>query len=75
MPTEAIGIGHRFVGEASKTIDEFCEAERISRAKYFKLRKDGRGPAELRLDSVVRITPQAHAAWRRKFTARAIRKA
>lgn len=56
------------VGEPSKTIDEFCEHERISRAKYYELRKIGKGPAELRIKGVIRITPQAHARWRRKYT-------
>jgi hypothetical protein len=56
------------VGEASKTIDEFCEHEKISRAKYYQLRKIGKGPVELRVGGVIRITPQAHAKWRRKYT-------
>jgi hypothetical protein len=56
------------VGEASKTINEFCAHERISRAQYYALKKVGKAPAELRIDGVIRITPQAHARWRRKHT-------
>jgi hypothetical protein len=56
------------VGEPSKTITEFCRHEKISRSKYYGLRKAGKGPAELRVDGVVRITPEAHVAWRRENT-------
>jgi hypothetical protein len=68
MPRPAV-VGHApLVGEPSKTIDEFCAHERISRAKYYELKKIGKAPAELRIDGVIRITPKAHAAWRRKNT-------
>jgi hypothetical protein len=56
------------VGEPSKTINEFCAHERISRAQYYALRKLGKAPVELRIEGVIRITPQAHARWRRKYT-------
>ena len=52
-------------GAHSKTINEFCAAERMSRPFYFKLRRLGKGPRELREGRFVRITPEAHAAWRR----------
>jgi hypothetical protein len=68
MPRPEVTGRAPLVGEPSKTIDEFCEHERISRAKYYELRKDGKAPAELRIDGVIRITPKAHAAWRRKHT-------
>ena len=57
-----------FVGEPSKTIREFCEHERLSKSKYYDLRKRGLGPAEIRVGSVIRITPQAHVAWRERHT-------
>jgi len=57
-----------FVGEASKTIAEFCRHERMSRSKYYGLRKAGKAPAEMRVDRIIRITPEAHAAWRRQNT-------
>jgi hypothetical protein len=56
----------QLVGEPSKTIDEFCRHERISRSKYYELRKLNKAPTELRVEGLIRITPQAHAAWRRK---------
>ena len=50
---------------ASLTIDGFCDAEHITRPVYYDLRRDGRGPDEMRLGpQVVRITPEAHARWR-----------
>jgi hypothetical protein len=53
---------------ASSTIAEFCAAEKISRAKYYELKKKGLGPAETRIDGIIRITPESHARWRRKHT-------
>ena len=50
----------------SSSIDEFCASEGISRGQYYKLRKEGRGPREMRLaGQLVRITPEAKAEWRR----------
>ena len=34
--------------ERSKTINDFCAAEQMSRPFYFKLRRSGKGPRELR---------------------------
>jgi hypothetical protein len=57
--------------EPSKTIVEFCESERISRSKYYGMKKTGNAPDETRVDGVIRITPESHARWRRRHTARA----
>jgi len=62
--------GRALLGEPSKTIQQFCTHEQISRSQYYKLKKTGKAPAEMRVDGVVRITPEAHAAWRRKHTVR-----
>jgi hypothetical protein len=53
----------------SLTIPEFCEQERISDSTFYKLRRAGFGPAELRLPGteVVRITPAAIAEWRERM--------
>lgn len=56
------------VPEASLTIKEFCHLERISRPTYYKLQRQGRGPAEMRFGTAVRISPEARAEW---HTARA----
>jgi hypothetical protein len=46
------------------TIDEFCKRHKISTAFYFKLRKQGLGPREIRLGSRVVISHEAGRAWR-----------
>jgi hypothetical protein len=58
-PTHAFSIG------------EFCDAHRISRAQYYKLKARGLAPAETRVLDKVIITSESAAAWRRKHTARA----
>ncbi|MBN8964592.1 MAG: hypothetical protein J0H89_04255 [Rhizobiales bacterium] len=47
------------------TIREFCLLEGISAPSYFKLRKSGNGPRELRLpgSAIVRITAKARHEW------------
>ena len=56
------------ISEPSKTILEFCQAERISRSKYYKLKETGNAPDETRVDGIIRITPESHNKWRRKHT-------
>jgi len=50
----------------SQTISEFCRSEKISRAKYFQLRREGKGPKEMRDLKWVRISPEAKLEWRRE---------
>jgi hypothetical protein len=47
------------------SIPAFCRRRRIGISTYYKMRKDGHGPRELRIpgSSIVRITPQAEADW------------
>ena len=73
MPSRPEITGRRVfaTSEPSKTIVEFCEAERISRSKYYKLKETGNAPDETRVDGIIRITPESHAKWRRRHTARA----
>lgn len=47
------------------TIRGFCAAHGISLPSYFKLRKLGLGPTEMRLGDSVRISVEAAAEWRR----------
>jgi hypothetical protein len=51
--------------DASKTINQFCAAEQMSRPHYFNMRRRGLGPREIRDGRFIRITPEAHAEWRR----------
>jgi hypothetical protein len=49
------------------TIASFCARIKISRTTYYKLRKAGRGPREMRANDVVRISPQARQDWMREL--------
>jgi hypothetical protein len=49
--------------DSSKTISQFCLCHQIGRTTYFKLRKDGLGPGELRCGRLVRITAAAEREW------------
>jgi formiminotetrahydrofolate cyclodeaminase len=53
----------------SKTIAEFCAAENISKSVYYDLRRRNLGPEESRIvgTTIVRITNEAHAAWRERM--------
>jgi hypothetical protein len=48
------------------TIPSFCESNAISESFYFKLRREGRGPREMKIDRITRISPEAEADWRRE---------
>ena len=50
----------------SYTIDQFCAAEGFTPTTYFKLRKLGLGPKEMRIASLVRITHRARIDWHRE---------
>jgi predicted DNA-binding transcriptional regulator AlpA len=47
------------------SIREFCEAHSISQALFFKLKRQGGGPRELKLGSRTLITFESAAEWRR----------
>jgi hypothetical protein len=57
------------IGRCAFSVDEFCEAHRISRAHYYNLRKLGLGPDEARAGDRVIITVEAAAHWRKQRTA------
>jgi hypothetical protein len=48
---------------------EFCQLERMSRSTYFKIKKAGFGPAEIKFPQLtfVRITPAARRAWHQQM--------
>ena len=51
------------------TILEFCAAHRISRGRYFELKRRGKAPIELDLgDGKKVITKESAEAWRRQRT-------
>jgi hypothetical protein len=46
-------------------IEEWCEKRRISRAFYYVMRREGKGPRELRNGRKVTITHEADMEWQR----------
>lgn len=50
-------------GVPSSTIAQFCIRHHIGRTTYFKMRKAGCSPKELRMGRVVRITAEAEREW------------
>jgi predicted DNA-binding transcriptional regulator AlpA len=51
------------ISPAAKTIRQFCVSQQIGLTSYYKLRKQGLTPKELRLGRVVRITAEAEREW------------
>jgi hypothetical protein len=57
--------------EPSMTINEFCSSQRISRAFFYVMRKEGWGPRLMHVGGTVRISPEARRDWRREREAAA----
>jgi hypothetical protein len=53
--------------DPSLSIQQFCDAEGLSRGLYYKLKEDGKAPRELRVAGIIRITHEARIAWRKKM--------
>ena len=53
------------------TIDTFCERHGLSHSFYYKLKAQGLGPREIKLNSKVLISREAAADWRREREAEA----
>jgi hypothetical protein len=47
------------------TIEEFCRSHGFSRAHYFNVAREGRGPRIMRVGARVLISKEAAAEWRR----------
>ncbi|UPK15045.1 transcriptional regulator [Bradyrhizobium sp. 155] len=50
--------------DESFTINEFCAAEKISRAFFYKLQGQGKAPRTYPVGSNRRISREAYVAWR-----------
>jgi hypothetical protein len=50
------------------SVDEFCDAHRISRGYFYVLLREGKAPAILKLGRRTLVTAEAAADWRRRFT-------
>ena len=57
---------------AAFTIPEFCEAHRISQAKYYEIKREGWGPAEMVVGRRRVIAVESAERWRREREAAAI---
>jgi hypothetical protein len=57
--------------DRSYTVDEFCAAERMSRAKFYEDLRAGRGPRFYQNGIQKRITHQARLDWQLKREAEA----
>lgn len=57
--------------DRSLTIQQFCALEALSPASYFKLRRLGKGPREMRIagSSFVRISAAARFEWQERMHA------
>jgi hypothetical protein len=51
--------------DVSLTLQEFCKAEKICLASYYKMKKRGYAPVEIRVPGtkIIRITPEARRQW------------
>ena len=52
--------------EPTYTISSFCQAENITRPTYYKWKRMGLGPKEMRVDRVVRISHRARLECQKK---------
>jgi len=64
--TSGQGAGDTGSIEASKTPNQFCAAEQISRSELYKEWSEGRGPDFYYIGARRRISPEAHAKYRRQ---------
>ena len=48
------------------SIPEFCEAHGISEAFFYKLKRQGEGPREMKVGARTLITLESAAEWRRE---------
>jgi len=51
---------------SAQTIKEFCSDFRMSRSKYYELRRNGLGPVEMKIGCMIRISDKAAEDWQRK---------
>ena len=59
------------IPDPSYTVNEFCAAEKISRAQLYKEWRANRGPRFFLVGSFRRISAEARAEWRRRREAEA----
>jgi hypothetical protein len=52
-------------GKACYSVDEFCSLHSISRAMFYKLRAEGKGPKTMSVGARTLVSFEAAADWRR----------
>jgi predicted DNA-binding transcriptional regulator AlpA len=54
-------------GRTALSVAEFCMAHGLSRSSYYKFRRAGDGPDEMKLGARTLISVEAAEAWRRRM--------
>ena len=60
------GVGAQ-VSPLALTVPEFCEAHRISRALFYLMLRDGRGPRVMKCGKRTLVSSESAQAWRRQM--------
>ena len=50
-----------------QTVEEFCQAHRISRGTFYNLLKEDRGPRVMKVGARTLVSTEAAADWRRRM--------
>ena len=66
MNEQPASLWARLAALGSKTVAEFCWAEKISRSQYYTMKREGWGPDEAWIGRLVRITDESHWRWQRQ---------
>ena len=54
---------------AAYTVQEFCDAYRISKPKFYRIGRNGEAPQSIKIGNVRRIPISAAKAWEERFLA------
>ena len=54
---------------AAYTVQEFCDAYRISKPKFYRMVRNGEAPQSIKIGNVRRIPISAAKAWEERFLA------
>lgn len=63
--TESVGVSPPPTPRLALSIPEFCKAHGISEGLFYKLKKLGEGPREMKVGARTLITFESAAEWRR----------
>ena len=69
--TSTAAVALRTATDPSFTIAEFCAAEKICRASFYNLKKQGKAPRLMLVGNQTRIRAEARADWHREREAEA----